>query len=413
MEWCKILFHPNPNNFGRRILPLPNGDFIAMVYAWGSIYSERVWLFYFDSLGNLIWQKKFCQNDPKMMNEEAFDILLTQNGEILLSGICSYEDTLVPNLYWLAPLYVKSDMQGNEIYAKPWSQNHNTFDGWTLRSNQNDQGTIFSAAYQTNIPPNNIDLPAILKMSPDGTPLGQYNIINHPTSFGAVSTIYPLADSELLISYYYNYQNEPVKVVAAITDTLGNVRDEKLLIENDRPVNETIITSDNKFLMVGAHIFNNIYQTYVYKLTPDLEFSPYDSTYLNYDSLCPFPIPSDTIPLDCDIVTDIEEPWEHPELGHISIYPNPARDYLTISLPEFYTTTSQIPGMNIQTVFYTYPKDLLLEFTDMLGRTLYQQKVEDPKQEIEINVSDWPRGFLSLRLLGGGKKLTSGKVILY
>jgi hypothetical protein len=52
-----------------------------------------------------------------------------------------------------------------------------------------------------------------------------------------------------------------------------------------------------------------------------------------YDSLCPYPIASDTITLDCEVV-GMDEPFQNPETGRLKVYPDPTSDILHIEIPE-------------------------------------------------------------------------------
>ncbi|MCX6270437.1 MAG: hypothetical protein NTU44_04305 [Bacteroidetes bacterium] len=84
---------------------------------------------------------------------------------------------------------------------------------------------------------------------------------------------------------------------------------------------------------------------------------------------------------------------------------------ITITFPPFYSSWSRTSGTNVQTTWYTYPKTMMLEILDMMGRLVYKQVTDDNQKEIRVDVSGFPGGIMMVRLLGKGKLLTSGKFI--
>ena len=77
---------------------------------------------------------------------------------------------------------------------------------------------------------------------------------------------------------------------------------------------DATVTFDNKIVFVVTSPYTNAatWDILMYKLNSDLEW---DSVYTQpfvYDYLCPDPIVSDTIPMDCDIITDVEKQLSKP-----------------------------------------------------------------------------------------------------
>ncbi|MCX6269750.1 MAG: hypothetical protein NTU44_00745 [Bacteroidetes bacterium] len=410
-EWCKIVNIPNQPNGGQGVLELANGNNVVLVESSGpGAFYNNVWLFCFDHYGNLLWQKVYCQNDPKFKGSIPFNLNLLRDSSLLITGLTYYKDSLVQNQNWLEPLLVKTDQVGNEIWAKPWTTNHNVFNGYILKSIESSHGNYYLPGVRYQIPPNNIMAPSILKSDTNGNPLGHFEILNHPTSEGVAATLNQISANELVTSYRYTDFSNVDHVATAKFDTIGNLLKDKELILNAEAIINSTITSDQKILMIAGHYFSG-YQMYLYKLTFDLEYDSLDTHVYNYDSLCPNPVYADTIDLDCDLIVDVQQPLVNPEKGKLSISPNPARDFITITFPPFYSSWSLTSGTNVQTTWYTYPKTMMLEIVDMMGRLVYKQVTDDNQKEIRVDVSGFPGGMMMVRLLGKGKLLTSGKFI--
>ncbi|MCX6272813.1 MAG: hypothetical protein NTU44_16670 [Bacteroidetes bacterium] len=171
-EWCKIYNVPNDVDVGVFLVQLLNGNYLILVSCFGyDIVNERVWLFYLNQNGSTIWQKVYCQNDPKMKNQFPNHLIVTTDGSFLVSGMTDYEDTLVPNLFWLEPLLIKIDQNGNEIWAKPWTYNTNSFTGYAIKSEESNNGNIYSSGVRYNVNPGNFIAPSIIKSNSMGNPL--------------------------------------------------------------------------------------------------------------------------------------------------------------------------------------------------------------------------------------------------
>jgi hypothetical protein len=68
------------------------------------------------------------------------------------------------------------------------------------------------------------------------------------------------------------------------------------------------------------------------KVNENLEYDSLYSFPFVYDSLCPFPIPTDTVDCDCDLITGYGEPVPVAERYRVEIYPNPATEKVQIRL---------------------------------------------------------------------------------
>jgi len=120
------------------------------------------------------------------------------------------------------------------------------------------------------------------------------------------------------------------------TDTLGIIIS-SIQNKNGSPGLDGFTNSiDNKYLISG-------YAPYDYTSFPQLdawamkvnENLEYDSLYnfpFVYDSLCPYPILTDTVDCDCDLITGYGEPVRVEERYRLEIYPNPAAERVQVRL---------------------------------------------------------------------------------
>jgi len=114
---------------------------------------------------------------------------------------------------------------------------------------------------------------------------------------------------------------------AVIIDTLGNILNQTILVDNEWMAH-TNKTHDDKLLFFTNKydVETEEYDAYLFKLNQKLEHDTFYTYPYLYDTLCPYPIISDTILLDsCDIIVGIEEEKERKkESERLVIYPNPA-----------------------------------------------------------------------------------------
>jgi hypothetical protein len=162
--------------------------------------------------------------------------------------------------------------------------------------------------------------------------------------------------------------------------------------------------------LVSGQPDGNQFRTYLWKLNSDLE---YDTMYTHpfvYDSLCPHPIASDTIPLDC-VVVGVNEPFENPATGRLKVWPNPASGVLHVEIPEKLKSETRSPVFNLTTVYHQW-KSAMLEVYDLFGKRIFFREVNRNDKLIDIDVSVWSGGMYVVRLVYNGKTVANEKVLV-
>ncbi|RLD83932.1 MAG: hypothetical protein DRJ10_02515 [Bacteroidetes bacterium] len=178
----------------------------------------------------------------------------------------------------------------------------------------------------------------------------------------------------------------------AIIDTLGNVIKQRLLVEQHLEPANIIKTFDNKIVVTGHYFLDGNWDVYLWKMNNNLED---DSIYTQprvYDSLCPYPIVSDTIDLDCGLYVDIGEiPTREEYENPLKVFPNPA-DH-TINL---HTKT----GIGKEVIVF-----------DVFGIQIIKTSIPENGEQ-QIDVSGWPVGLYLVSLFEKGQLLKSEKIIV-
>ncbi|MBL7113330.1 MAG: T9SS type A sorting domain-containing protein [Bacteroidales bacterium] len=189
-------------------------------------------------------------------------------------------------------------------------------------------------------------------------------------------------------------------VAVAKFDTTGVIMKTKTLIPNENIVFEgSDVTFDNKVILVGNTILSWQY-CYLFKLNSDLEYDSIYNTPFTYDSLCPYPIVSDTIPLaDCEeVIVGVDEALRNPETTKLHVYPNPAKNRITFELPKYLIKRTRGFGITATTVYHQW-KEVQLEVFDLFGRLVYNEVIPQQEKSIELDISTWPEGMYVARVV--------------
>jgi len=415
VSWCRIYYTPYPpwGDAGISIYPLTDGGYITLMRYFGTLHEERISLFRLDHDGDLIWQKTYLASDPLVMNQDCYSLHIGNDSSFIISAACDYP---IPgtSIYWQRPYLIKTNSNGDMDWDLIWGADSSYVIGTQIyRSVTDNSGTIYSAgARYRNISPTGSS-PTLYVTSPEGTELYYKDII--PFSIGgALNTINWLNDSTLLFGGGYSYSQMDVKNVAFKTNVFGDTIKTKIIdvCNINAPVNiyDAVLTQDSKIVFAASKYANNMARTYLYKLNFALDWDSIYTAPLVYDSLCPHPIPSDTIAQDC-VIVGLDEPRNLAEENKLLVYPNPATDKITIVIPDKLVKESRTTLFNVTTVFYQWDK-ISLEINTFEGISVFRKEIPNPMKQIEIDVSGWKRGMYLLRILKGNNMVTSEKILI-
>ena len=239
--------------------------------------------------------------------------------------------------------------------------------------------------------------------------MGSYKIINNEKG-GAGSTISIYKDTMFVIGGRWSDNEGHCELF--LTDTLGNVITQRTLFDDLQSPRNTTITYDNKILVMCGFYEGSNWDIYLYKLNQDLEDDTLYNIQLNYDTLCPDSIVSDTLTIDCGIWVDMEEPFTTAEGSHLKIYPNPASNKIKVELPEYTVSKQQTGNFEVSKVHYGLQSPAELIVYDMFGRKLKILHLSKTQTQTEIDVSRWKSGIYMIELRSGGKVLDKGKFVV-
>jgi hypothetical protein len=179
--------------------------------------------------------------------------------------------------------------------------------------------------------------PTLYKFDNIGNPNYKRFILQDTISGGEATSICPYRNSDILVGMEWGTEADPAMYSSELflLDTLGNILDRKLLLNEDRSPECIIKTFNDKILVTGNYVVDNNWDIYLWKLNSDLEFDTLYTQPLTYDSLCPYEIQSDTVDLDCGVFVNIDElPTKEEYESSIKISPNPAREWIALTLPD-------------------------------------------------------------------------------
>jgi hypothetical protein len=323
MDWCKVLICPD-HNYGTDVIQTFDGSYIGLLtyYGEGETYA-RISLVKMDQTGEPIWIQKQAQEDTLIYNEEGANLIHASSGNYLISGSCNHPG-------W-RPYFIFTDTLGLQKWDIIWSSAY----GHVFQTIEHHPGMFYSIGFK--IPPGFNNLPAIHKFDKNGNQIDEFLILADTIYQGGGRSIINIDDSTLLTGIVWSSinNNQVFKSEVIIIDTLGNLTNRRLLLFEDHAPTSMLLSSNNKILVTGTYLTDNNLDIYLWKMNSDLEDDTLYTQPLTYDSLCPYEILSDTVDLDCGVFVNIDElPTKEEYESTIKISPNPARDWITLTLPD-------------------------------------------------------------------------------
>ncbi|NCA76997.1 MAG: T9SS type A sorting domain-containing protein, partial [Alphaproteobacteria bacterium] len=132
-----------------------------------------------------------------------------------------------------------------------------------------------------------------------------------------------------------------------------------------------------------------------------------------YDSLCPHPIVSDTVPLDdCEVViVGLDDAEQHPEKTKLQIYPNPTGGQVNIVMPQY--LVRQNPGSILSSTTTWFQWDQTrLDILSITGKLMFTMEIPKQQTTVHINTSAWPAGMYFARVVFMNESVVEGKLVV-
>lgn len=384
VEWCTVLRSElgNGDDYGTGIIELVDGSFIGMIKYYGhQIQTIRISLIKMDAYGFPLWIQHLAQEDSTVSNEEGYDLTLTSDSNYLVSGHRNGPQ----------PYFIMCDTLGNEDWALTWDETEIT--GGSIDEVVEKDSGVFYACGGGRSPGTRMH-PALYKIDAEGNELYYKLLLGDTITGGGAGPLGVLNDTTLAIGFNWRINPNPNigNSSVATIDTLGNVIKQRLLVEQHLEPANIIKTFDDKIVVTGHYFLDGNWDVYLWKMNHDLED---DSIYTQarvYDSLCPYPIVSDTIDLDCGLYVDIGDiPTRKEYENPLKVFPNPASN--TIHL---LTKT----GSGKEVIVF-----------DIFGKQIIKMRIPNTGEQ-QIDVSGWSDGLYLFSLFEKGVFIKSGKVIV-
>jgi len=394
-EWERIFHSPGPQLI-YPIYELEDGSFMTVVCQWGEESFKNIWLFKLAADGRTLWQKYMGYWDPPSTNAEyAQDFIKSSDSNFVISG---WGGVLEPEIdtvhWWTRPLFIKVDTAGNELWHNFIVGIGEEFVKGKAKSGDTDsQGIIYCAGSRSDNGPGR---PAIFKVSSTGETIFHEDISIESDSVvnGFAFDIRSMTDTSFYAFVGILNTTDTVKTYAYKLDSSGTVLDRKLLLDTASlfwPMG-SVTTHDNKYIAASYDVVDGNRYSYLWKLQSNLEYDTLYTMPRVYDSLCPYPIISDTIPLDTTTVINLEHIWK--SLTVMSVFPNPAWDKLRIAINIVKWQQRQLRATNLN------------------GQEIYNETIAPGRANHEVDISSWPPGIYVFSIFEKGVLLQTEKVVV-
>jgi len=411
-EWCNIYKTPENFDWANEIHPVKDGGYICLMSFYEDQFNKRVWLFKLDQEGNTVWSN-FYHRDTNYFSEQASDMIITSDSGYLISAQNYTEVVPGSGLYWPSPFWIKVDTSGNEEWECTWHQS-DFLTGRFEKTIESKSDFYIGVGNNGFNPPSNM---CIYKLYKTGDPYMRHDLLTNYYA-GGVTTINFLQDSTLVLGGGYATCADSNFASMLITDTTGTMLHQFILPTTDGYApNGTCITHDNKILVTNLEVIHHPtvhFVTYLYKFNSELEYDSIYTVPYQYDTLCPHPIVSDTIELDCWPV-NVEDPVEGAASYALSVAPNPARSSVTVVIPETFTYIEKTNGFTITKTRLLKDQEITLNIYSPMGTKVKEVPIPACGQPFTIDVSAWSAGmyFFSLQtrtnVIGTAKVIVSGR----
>jgi hypothetical protein len=321
-QWCTILYSSG-YNIAEDIISVSDGYIGLLAYFGEGQQYSRSSLVKMNLAGEPLWIQNLAQNDTLINDDEIDKLYLTNDQNYVVSGQCFHPG--------LQPVWIKTDTSGLQIWDLFWPGGLGT----AYQLAEADYGIFFSAGSFAE--PGMYFYPTIYQFDNEGNPINKKYILSDTINGGEARSVCSYTDNNILAGVIWGTNTNRVSYKSEIflLDTAGNILDRKLLLNETRPPTYISKTNDDKILVTGCYVVDSNWDIYLWKLNADLEIDTLYTQPLTYDSLCPYEIQSDTVDLDCGVFVNIDEvPTKEEYESTIKIYPNPAREWAVLTLPD-------------------------------------------------------------------------------
>lgn len=368
--WTKSYLKDSVYTSGNGCMFGADGNFYIIGTKLTALHTESMLLLKTDTNGNLISTKYYGQGDYWL--KTGFKIINTNDKGFLLGGWLGYYNYAYAGDWCL----LRTDSTGAQ-------QNQ-----WTFGTNRNDGGVVGLINTKDS---GYIMTGAIYRTSWGSDDLYNGRLIKLNKNFEVVfDKQYPTSNYNGWLNSIVELENGDLAVGFISIDTLGDISNTRYgsgLMKLDAAGN--ILWKRTYFPFNGDSTINAEGFLWALSLTSDNGFIL--SGYAHGDFQTPnqqaWVVKTDSMGCDgvcyCDTVTQVETDHFDKLSVHLDVYPNPAREFVTVG------TINSIQGATII-------------IADLLGRTIYEECVQPNTNYSKILVKDFPEGVYIVKVQGKG-----------
>ena len=390
-EWCKILYEPGLS-YSKQVITNNDNGCTVLGYSPDEMAPGPVSLTRFSSDGEMLWNHYYLSPDSNISNTNQRSLIITDNNGYLLTGHCYYKDPNPPYLSWPKPYYIKVDSNGIFQWEQVLHKNVGSeAGGWAWSTVLNPDSNYYYSSISQYYPSSKT--PTLVKLDMTGNVIDLYDIVEG-FNYGGLGNSEFINDSVIICSIGWGNTEDDLKSYAAFIDTVGNIMDTAFLVQDIYTVVTDAVYDDKLAFMYNTYQSNQ-FDVHLVKFNMQLESDTFYTYPYQYDTLCPYSIPSDTIPIEgCDIIVgihDYHEPVAEEDL--MEVYPNPAS----------YIVNIRYPISDIRNTILIY---------DTFGRLMDAIIVPSGQDGSQIDVSGYPNGIYVAVLRNDEKVLGRKKFVV-
>ncbi len=396
--WCREFVDPYNyfETFFANAIFTSDGNIVAITAVVYGSYIYDIGLISFDTAGNFLWFHPFnmYQKYPLLITP-LFGFNLNEfNGFIMISGWCYYAHPDKPNLGFLKPAFIKTDIAFNEEWLLPYGvTDSSTTDtlygfGYGVTSCQNGIMHGFGSNHYENTMLMNFDTSGNETMYY----LVDNNQIDSTLTGNFLLDLSARDDTTYFVSAKFWDHGSGEMIIDTTANVLAHqIHTDATIISGLYPLEKDTI-SNQYYLAYNSNDTN--WNIVLYKFDADLNSVPFDTTTYTYDSLCTsLPIASDTINItDCGVIVSTPE------------FPTPAAYYAAKQKVELTAYPNPVSGnrVNFKLKYTKYHGNMQLTVYDISGRPMAKTAVATGQKEAQISVSGFSPG-LYVAVITDGK----------
>jgi hypothetical protein len=382
VEWCRRISTTIINDYAYRICALSDGGCTVTLVNNDFVWTEnRECLYSIDAEGNYKWMECYDGLDTTILSIDPENLIQTPDKGYLLTGSCDFSDTTPVVYYRRLPYLMKTDSIGRFQWELIVGNDTTLNRGNGMGSILSPDGLYIYTSIRKYLNDEDGYLPALVKTDMEGNEIGIYDLAPPGSNNSALYESVFINDS--ILASIAGWGDEPVQKKIILIDTEGNILQQEQYLDNEfwfSNIHDKLkIDSEGKLVIFAQLLDEDDYGHVYFRKFNNLLID--DTLYLqpfHYDSLCSYPVLTDTINLDgCGLILNIAEKpsGQFSQPTCLNGWPNPCRDYINLSLDNCGNPN-------------------LIELFNMYGQILHSREIGINEKQVNIDTASFPPGII-------------------